>query len=439
MKHMWVRIERYLFVMLLCTHTYLFLLRLGVDSGWDTGALLGRLDALSVSAYHPKITSNLYAYHPPLGFLFIHAVHLLGFPHIVSAQIVSFGCSILAFLALRHTLRTLSWLEEPMGIAFLYTTFSLPVVLSLATTLNLDSFMLLLTCALLLLCTQAFLARRPRGRHERILQAEGITAMIFAGMMIKFSGVLLVAIPLISALCGSRPRRNILFALASVAAALALAFPFYYSNYYVPSGTFFPNNAVLFEGKMIRDLRAARDTDRIAFVWNLFTPAPDMRAAGERDYDTMRLSDTWRDVWSADKRLVPMTQSTAAVSTVYLAIMPFLLLAGIVGLLLRLATRATTDRAKAWKALSLILLGIGLVQFVGLLRYTYQTPIPDWRMGKAIYVMPAMLFIAFALVHCLVPVERILQRMKIRSHAPHLALIVFVTVFLLVNHLVPVY
>lgn len=441
MTRPWIMIERVLLALLMLAHGYLFFARMGVVSGWDAGPLLGHLGSISWTSFLPAIDSGFYSYHPPLAFLIFRTVQMTGVSDVVAVQIVSMSCSILAFLAIRRVLRLLELREEPVAIAFLYIAFSVPLILSLATTMNLDSFMLLLTCALLLLCVRAFVLPGQRTARARMLHALGIAAIIVAAMFIKFSGLLLTAIPVITALCGDRPRRHLPGAVAACVAALVFVFPFYYSHYYVVSGTFFPHNADLLEEfrSKSESVRALRDADRVGFFRTLITPAKGLEQPGERDYNAMRLSDTWRDFWASDTTVIPMTEATASVAAFYLKLMPALFAAGVLGIFLRMFSRDDARKRKSWRTLGLILLGVATVQIAAICHFVYNTPIADWRSGKAIYIASAALPLAFVLAHCLVPVERVLRKLRVGSGPVHLLLAALVAGFLLVNHLVPVY
>lgn len=437
----WQNIERAFLLVFLLTHYYLFSTRLGVASGWDAGPLLGHMGSISWSSLLPPIDSGFYSYHPPLGFLLFRTVQSFGLSDVIAVQTVSFSCSILAFFAIRRVLRVLHLLHEPLAIAFLYIAFSIPLVLSLATTLNLDSLLLLLTCTMLLLCVHAFVLPGPRSTRARMLYGLGMAVLVVLGLLIKFSGLLLTAIPVITALCGPDPRRNLPRGIAAAVAAIVFIFPFYYTHYYLASGTFFPHNADLIEEyrPKAEGSRAMRDADRLGFFLRLVTPAPGMEHPGQRDYTALRYSDTWRDVWTADTIVFPMTEPTTAVAAAYLILMPIFFLLGVIGVLLRAFSREKTTGGKAWKTLGCILLGIGLVQCAALFHFTYSTPMFDWRIGKAIYIVPAMLPLAFVLAHSLVPLERLLKLLHVNAAPSRYVLMVLVAAFLLVNHLVPVY
>ena len=436
----WSAVERFFFILLVSTHAFLFGVRVGIESGWDSGPFLGHMGALTWTNFLPAIDSGFYAYHPPLGFLLTRTVHLLGFSPIVAGQIVSFTCSVLAFLALRQALHLLKLRDTPLGIGLLYGMFSLPLLLSLATSLNLDSFLLLLTSVMLLACVYGFLSKET-SEEKRLRVGVLIAAIIAAGMFIKFSALLLCAIPVVVALASPRIVANLKVAAMGILAAGLVVFPFYYLHYYTAAGTFFPHNADLLQEyrPKAEEVRMVRDADRLGFLWNLVTPAGDMEGPGDRDYENMRVTDTWRDIWSADTVVLPMTARTATVAGMYLVVMPFVFLLGLAGCAWRLWRRPKTDEEHAWRTLGIILLSLGAIHLLALLYFLYQTPIADWRSGKAIYVAPAMPALVFVLVHAVVPFERLLKKLKRHPLPLHVAFLTLVGIFLVINHVIPVY
>lgn len=240
-----------------------------------------------------------YAYHPPLGFLLAKCFTWVGFSPLMSVQLLNAAASLGTFFILRATLGRCGLLARPAAVFFLYFGASLPIQLFLASSINLD--VLTAGCAALTLYLSVRLCwDETLDRQARLTFATAIAVVIAASMLIKFSGLLLVTIPVLTAL--AHPKTS--FRLVSVAGAAALVglllvSPYYVSRYYQQTGRFFPTNLEIFAQSEIAAARAARDSDRLSFFLNMVAPSPVHGSANTvlRDRDTMRLADVWQDVW----------------------------------------------------------------------------------------------------------------------------------------------
>lgn len=435
--------------MFLAVHAFHFLRAYGTYVGFDADSHLSHLASVSWHAFLPDIHSGFYAYHPPLGFLLPHTLVLLGFEGGKAVQVFSFAASLVSFFCLRAALRKIGWLGRPLGIAFLYVASALPVNVHLSAGINLDILLQALASALILLSVSIF-PEPPATRGARIGSLAGIGALLCVGMAIKFNGLLLFGIPPLAAGVASLRRRRWQPLAAGIAVSVVsglLVLPFYYQRYYRVEGTFFPNNADMFEAEKIAEARAKRDKDPLAYLGNMLLPnrSPENAEPAFRDYQVMRISDTWRDVWSGDTVRVPYAgRFTRAVERFYLLVMPAVFWLACAGLALRTVRTLRRKHAdagdRAWLGFGVVLLGFGLAVWAALLYYMYTVPFPDWRTGKAIYLGAAIPSLAWLLVHAWVPVELLADaRGKTFRTAADALLLALAAAFLAVNHMVPVY
>lgn len=417
----------------------------GAEVGFDVGAHLERLAQTSWSDFSPDIHAYFYAYHPPLGFLLAHTLTLAGLPPAAAVQMLGLAASLTAFFFLRAALALTGWRDTPFGIVFLYVTCSLPVQLHLYTSINLDVSLLAVASCILYLSLRTFWFP-PASRWARFCLFAALVIALSAGMLVKFSGMLLLPLPPLAVLVfGPRPKRIAVACLAGVVACL-LVLPYYGNRYYAATGTLLPNNADIFEGQRIEEARAARDADRWGYVARMLTPdpSPETTDPAHRDYGAMRLSDTWRDVWSADNVQVSfMTPPTRAAARVYLALAPVAFLSGIIGWLLWMRGRKSrlSGHDARRRAFGLLLLAVAAVQLAGLLNHMYSAPAAEWRSGKVVYVAPALLALGWMLAHAGIPLSGIARTVLGQRAKPLGAAVVVIAAaaFMFANHLVPVY
>lgn len=407
------------------------------------------------------IRETFYGYHPPLGFLVTRLLYLIGFTPEHSIQIVSFAASLAAFFLLRAVLKHLHLLSKPSGIAFLYIASSIPIQLSIATSVNLDVIIMAFAAATLygavrfLWPHEAFSDAHPQyvlalrfhhrdplqknHRHETVLAVLGSVAAITCATLTKFSGVLLLGLLPLVAL--AQPFHRKWFgrcALGATACAMAVAFvfPYYYARYYIPEGKFFPLNTEWAAKEETERAIAKRDEDRTQFFKDLFQLHPAYAATDPEysDGETNRLWDAWRDFWIRNTR-TGQVKSAAAFDfgLLYMHIALWLLPGGLVVFLQR------ARRKTAWIRLGWVIVGFALIQVAALVQYIYRIPYAGYGPAKGLYILPFVWAIAYLIVTAFQD-QRIVPK-ALRGSVPKLKVVLMTAVwmFVVINHTIPVY
>lgn len=445
--HDWSKIEHLFLWAFVVSRFVLLWHRWGMSIGFDNDEHLEMVDLWHWSTPVLDIDRTFYAYHPPLGFLLARAVSMLGFERIVSVQITAFIMSFVAFFFLRLVLRRLGLLWKPAGIAFLYITSSIPLQLYLATSLNLDVFILAAASTALYLSMGLHWKETWFAHIKPMSHGVSLAVVIAAAMMTKFSGVLLLAVPFAAALFTpdwTRLHKRFCTSAAVALIAVAMVGPYYYSRYYTKTGELFPSNNTIFIKEEVETARAVRDEDPIGYIEKFFMPTT-AHAIGFEHRDTVqpRFFDMWKDFWIPDNWLtwqpnlaemygVPQySQSRAGqfVSYAYIYIMPFLVVPGLALFLL------SWKQNRLWRRFGLVILGFSALQVLSLLYFVFSQPLAWAIPAKGIYVAPSLWGAGFLLCmpaafHWKSPgFQLAMQRLTLGLAA----------VFMLVNHLLPVY
>ncbi|TSC96768.1 MAG: hypothetical protein Greene101449_1387, partial [Candidatus Peregrinibacteria bacterium Greene1014_49] len=373
----------------------------------------------------------------------------------------SFLAGLAVFFFLRETLKHCRLLYRPSGIAFLYLASSIPIQVSVSTSINLDGIVLSLAAAVF--CTSVHMLwpgsafedfhqpDRPlplrfgmedplvRSRmHDCIVAMIALCSALAGAALTKFSGVVLLAIPAFVAWAQPYGRgwwRRTSIGAMGCALAIAMVFPYYFARYYAQEGRFFPLTAEWNAEGEVHDAIAARQKDPEAFFAELFAPTPVHAAQGPTFVDTNvnHLSDTWRDIWIRNQFIGETTPGALRMGLAYMGVAPWLMLIGFIIFLKRIGRRTP------WIRLGWVLLGFSLLQCAALIQYIYRVPFAGWYPAKGLYILPSIWGITYLIVtafsdHRIVP--QILRR-----HIPLLqhALMGVVTVFVILNHGIPVY
>jgi hypothetical protein len=419
-----------LFLFLLC-RLYILVRFWNVENGFDTSRHLEMIRSISWSHPTVGVTEIFYGYHPPLGFLFARFFMALNIPIIASAQMVSALASVIAFLFLRRLLLLLDLLREPMGIIFLYTTCSLPLHIFLIKTINLDT--IIFACAILALYSSIQLVWKSEHfvTYSFVL-AFALTVAIFT----KFTGIMLFSIPLF-VMITFRLKSKIhyeRYAACAIACACALiiAFPYYFTRYYQPFGSFFPHNEDYFAPEMVARARAVRDADRLQLFIDLFKRSPAQRSESVivRDQEKVRLFDTWRDFWVKERYFGSPSTFSLRVATYYVYGMPFLLLLGFLSFIWY-----SFRKDSVWYKLGDVLFSVCIIQFLGLLYHIYNDPTSIFYPGKAIYIVPATMGIGFLIACPLLMTQAFSDSFAhVRTKIEYAAL-TLTCIFIVFNHL----
>ena len=435
-KMTWQYPELILLLLLLLSRTLLFLDRVGTEIGWDTGAHLEMVSRYTWHDLSIGVRENFYSYHPPLGFLLAHTIHLLGLNPLVSVQLLSFIASLTAFFFLRATLKQLHLLLEPIAIAFLYIASSIPLQIYLATSVNLDVLILGLASIVLYCSIRIF------WKHQKNWELHlGLLTALAVALLTKFSGWTLLSIPVLCAIMKPRglldeglsilhhlchPLRTAILTLLSVT---LLTFPYYNHRYYANVGTFFPSNTDTWIGPHQKE----RDKAPLTFIKNILF-APEAHAEGtpleKFSFDGLRLFDVWNSFWARSTNFAEQSETSRMVSEFYRTFTPFLI---IMGLAMTLYT--VRRRSPLWNRLGIVILSFTLIQLLALLWYIYQNPYGDWIPAKAAYIASATMGIGFLLAYPSSPFTSFTPKRT----SLQIALLAIVAVFIIVNHSIPVY
>ncbi len=372
-----------------------FCMTFGREAGFDSGAHVEMVEQLSWFDFVLPIGRYFYSYHPPLGFLLAKVFTLFGFSAVQGVQLLNALASVATVLLVRATLRRCDLLSRPAPVFFLYLFACLPIQLFLASSINLDVLMAAIAALVTYLSVWLFWHGNT-DRQTRITLALSIVVAIAAGLLIKFSGLLFTAIPVIVAIAS--PKRTFKLAATAgtvVAAALLLISPYYVSRYYLPTGHFFPTNLEIFAANEIAQARAERDRDGLAFFLALAEPSSFHGAPGEisRDFNTMRLADAWQDIWVKENHMGPVRTPAAGrtLGQTERAAASVLVVGGLFLTLWRLGRR------DEWERLGVVWLSFACLQLAAFVSYLYSQPVASWSPTKGIYLACSLPIIAYAI------------------------------------------
>ncbi len=441
-RERWRCNERVLLWVFLGCHVWLLWQTLGAGRGFDVFAHTEMLGIATLNPLAP-IRGTFLSYHPPLGFLLARGISLLGIDPLISVEVTSSLASLVAFFFLRATLGRLGILRSFLGVTFLYIASGIPLQVYLASSLNLDVIILALTSIVLYLSIRLFWGDGEKKQWKKDSLAVLLILALIAALLVKFSGILLLPIPLLVMLAGSgrRSSQGWWVALATVVIAVTLTSPYYLLRYFRQEGILFPSNADVVLGEELVTARVYRDLHMEKFFFLLFVPdcpfffprGADMPDFHNHNYETPRFADTWKDFWIADYNPLFQTRESSLVSLRYLQIAPWLLL---LGFALWLWSFLRKRGAEEW--LGFILLAIALLFLLALTKYVYDYPHAPFKPTKGIYIAPAMWGVAYALSLALCRFPRILVLPALQRAYERL-LLVLVVVFLFLNHLLPIY
>ena len=435
--------------------------RYGTVIGYDSGAHIEMVQRLTWAMPDTPIRETFYGYHPPLGFLVPRLLHLIGFTPEHSIQIVSFAASLTAFFLLRATLKHLHLLSKPSGIAFLYIASSIPIQLSIATSVNLDVIVVAFAAATLYGAVRflwphaAFSDAHPqyilplRFHHSDPHQKNNyydttlavlcsVTAIACAALT-KFSGVLLLALLPLVALAQPFHRKwfqRCALGATACAMAMAFAFPYYYARYYIPEGKFFPLNTEWTVKEETERAIAKRDEDRTQFFKDLFHLHPAYAATDPEhsDGEINRLWDAWRDFWIRNMRTGQLRSDAALkVGLLYMHIALWLLPAGLLLFLQRVRRRTS------WIRLGWVIVGFSLIQVAALVQYIYRIPYAGYGPAKGLYILPFAWGIAYLIVTAFQDQRLLPHRFRPWIPIMQRGAMGLVALFVIVNHAIPMY
>lgn len=395
----WKSVELDLFLLFCVLRPFLLFRTWDMSVGFDAGSHLEMLDATHFGQPLPGVFDLFYSYHPPFAFFLARTLTLLGLPSVASVQLISSASTFIAFLAIRDVMRTLKVLEKPGAIAFLYISFSLPLSVFLSHAISLDSMMFCAACVLLALsvrfATQRFNINLQKHRALLLL----ITGTVFLSLMTKFTGFLLLTLPLCAygVLVSTFSRKEFSVLCASLFLGVLFAFPYYYIRYFEPGYGFLPNNTNIYDRQDQEFVREWRSTHPTRFFIQTLLPSP-LTAQNwhYRDMDQLRLSDTWKDFWVQDQWLLDRNETqelplAGILSYLYFMLSPLFCFGGLILFLFHGKAR------DVWTHWGLLLFACSGVFLAALYQFILENPWAGSLSNKGMYIAPVSLLIGYLL------------------------------------------
>jgi hypothetical protein len=377
----WLRYEQWLCGALIMKKTWFFLQNLGTVYGGDAIEQMKVVDHMNL-VQSLGVRELFYSYHPPMGFLLTKLLKLAtGLSTLISAQILSFACSVAAFLILRATLRQLGLLGKPAAVAFLYIAASMPVQWSLARAVTLDVFIVCFASFLLYFSVRLFADVRreePQGLDPLSMKL-AVVGILAAALLTKFA---------VAMGRGNMLRRCVSAASLSLCAVLLVS-PYYVNRYVIPEGTLFPSNLEWLQHGQETVARQARDKDVPGFIMSVMFSDDKAYAAAEGQPAAVRfpkMSWTWMHFWSGDPHVFFLDMTWYARGAALLAF------AGALVWLARCRKSATL-----WLRFGSVLAAYAVLQLSGMATYLWKYPAVDWPTNNGLYIATAGWVIAYFL------------------------------------------
>jgi 4-amino-4-deoxy-L-arabinose transferase-like glycosyltransferase len=436
----WRSSELLLFLCLIAGRVITLYVTFGHKSGFDSNGHIWEVEHFSFqNLLDMDLNKCFYDYHPPLAFCLASIIRTLFGTHRIEAiQIVACIASTVAFLYFRATLRSLKILETPRAIALLYLSSCMPLQIFLAHGINIDVLILAQTSITIFLSIRLFWCTKCDSQVEQLRRMylyPCLAIVLFSALLTKFSGVLLLPIPFILYLLS--PDRShervavdrIIFRITfTIFTAIALAFPYYYLRYVIPTNDFFPNNFVMEYPQFYKEACDKRDADRWKFFITLFAPTRvhEIKGITAQDYEEVHFTDTWRDFWVKNDFLGKQNALALGIEKVYFYIAPWLVLPGMIMFI------AKRRESGYWSRIGWFLCSYSFILIVVLIVNIYRNPYSYWYPAKAIYIAPVTWALGY-FIACLVP-----KAVTERKHAPAVMLAIVIP-YVVLNHLLPIY
>lgn len=402
---------------------FLFARYFGMFLGYD---VRGHLDAVSLISWASPFLSlhhSYYSWHPPFGFLLTHTVTLFGISPLLSAQILSFAASLIAFFFMRLTLKSLGLLSELSGILFLYIGASIPMQVYLSVIVSLDVYVFCFMSIALYLSI-----RLLWGRQIVLMSLLSGFALVFIlnlAILSKQSGFLLLPLPFLVFFFSKdfRTTKNFCVTVLVTATPFFFGMFYLYVRYYLPEHTFFFNSAGTFIWMQeVAEGVLWRDSHRMRFLLSYVLPLD----------GGPKLIPTWASFWYMfDARSIALATESLGLLYYCLAYIPC-----VIGI----RAMAQQKRDSVWHRFGSIILVFSLFQLLGLFWYIYSLPLDGYIANKGIYIASvswviAMLF-ASGILSFLSHKFR-LQKVPLTRHEIETYALGFTAFFMILNHLVP--
>jgi hypothetical protein len=433
------RTEKFMLASFLLLKIYLLYIKIGQPIGFDAKPYIRVFRDTHWFQALPSIREYVYAYHPPLAPLIQRFISAFGFDPIYSSQIFSFICIIGSFFAFRAILKKIGLLDKFCGVAFLYLAFSLPVFIFMTYEIGNDAPVFLFANIVLYLSVFLFWDKKIKKDRNNIDRLVMIFLMlvISASMLVKYTGFLNIFIPFFVILVRGTKKdliRNIVLAVLIAILSISLVFPFYYYRYYKSEKSFFPVNAdwIIESRGIAEEVEKRREKKLLYIAKNMIRiPRESFYLANEPVRDSF-FHSIWFQTWKLDKRAEEQGKASSIFSNIYLTIFFALMLLGTVSFGLFFGGRDPT-----WNSLGGLLVCVGLLFAFGMIFYGFKYPLWSWIIFKSKYMAPSLLWISYSTVTFLMDIPSIFTKLKMR-HIEHVSLIC-IFVFMVINHVLPVY
>lgn len=352
--------------------------------GYDMASHLTYVTTLAEHWKMPSIIGDYYAYHPPAGFLLAALIMKLGFSAAHGAMLVSFLGSLGALLFLRATVRLLGLLHKPVGFAFLYLAAGIPLHVYMSVAVGLDIVILCIASAILYYSARIMLQEKP----HRLLPGYELSIYLLLGLLAKYTGVLLLVLPLLwlPLIPRERLKRTMsVFALSAGVAVLAAA-PYYLLRNYATTGSLFYTSAGnTFANPSIEKAVTLRDAGLPGFTARLVLP----QQAG---HPQPTLLTTWSGFWRM------MDRSPQSAIAVYLShVMSFF------GAVLACVGTWRILRRPREDMLGAIFLAIAVLFGAFLVYYAFRFPVFGYFSVKTVYIAPALWAVCYGMSRAMYP------------------------------------
>ncbi|MEQ1849902.1 MAG: glycosyltransferase family 39 protein [Candidatus Peribacteraceae bacterium] len=366
--------------------------------GYDIKGMIPVIETLSLQQIIPDSSVLYYGYHPPLGFWTIKIIAMLAtLTSFAASRFAAWTAMIIAFFLYRAALKNWKLASTPEGLVMLFIPFSLPIAHFLSVAVSLDVF--------IFLCATGVLYELSRLSVDRS-QYWSMRLMLWlsAAMLIKYSGILLLALPLLFHVFGMT-RTTITKTLLTICTSVLLVTPFYIGHNVMQKGSLFYNTAN--DYFMILDTKHARkrrDSDRLSFIASFALPTLEKKVDTTRLLPS-RLSFLWRQFWRAPETFNPFVKN-GYISEI-LSSLFFLICFG--GMWLSWTKRKEKGAMQRIARISLI---FGVVQILALCFFHWQYPHPGSFSLKAVYIAPVLLTIGVLVA------QSLSLLLRIKQHAP---------------------
>ena len=410
----------------------------GVLEGFDPALWLETFRLTYFFEPLPPARLLMGSYHPPLSYLLTRLVYDL-YPHEIEvSQIVSTLAMLVTFFALRQAIKRVGWLWTVPGLALLYGGMSIPLVVWLGVETSYDPLSLMWFTLAFAISIALFWDPIPAAKWKDIKftrKLTGLGLVFAAGLLNKYTGLMAFGLPflIVAVRRGVLPLCRELWApVAAAAIGIVVCFPLYYQRYYVTEGEFMPAAMEWQLPKALTIARAARDAAPLAFLKNMLRAPPVFTESRVPANDSC-LHMEWLQFWAKDTYLGDESKASLAVSNVYLRGSPLLILVGTGLFVFR-----HRKMPKEWQHLGWIILTVAFAFFASAIAFGWKYPYWDWRIFKAKYNSPVVFWLAYAPT-VLLSEAWIRESPRPWARRIEVTVLSLVIVFVLVNHLLPIY